>query len=400
MLRAAAVLLLASVLALPPLLGDVGTGVILIVSLLFLLPLFSSSHRERRAKTPLAAMFAVAFLLVAIAYGITADEPHEIILIFNLTALLLAIPVVWFLPIARPISADAMGTVAVSGALLAMVTGIFAYHVLGQLRVGWHTVNPIHFGNISVFLGYLGLLGAFGTSKHRWIYFASPVFGLVGVLYSGSRGPLLTGIVLAFVAFGFLLLRQRFSARTALLTLVIFLTLGLIAMAVAATTGFGRVDRMLMLVQSWIKTGDILDASTRIRLDLYQGGWQAFLASPIFGHGWWNLLPSVEPFVSEATWATASDFTHLHNDIIDFLVAGGTLGVMAYLLIISAPLISAVFGPRDSLRLQRLYGASVLTIGFGTSGLTNLLLGNGLQTTLFAFMAALIIGMRAQAHHH
>ena len=150
----------------------------------------------------------------------------------------------------------------------------------------------------------------------------------------------------------------------------------------------GRANSLLGIFSSG---GTVVDESTRQRLVLYRAGWQSFLQSPWIGHGWGNIISSVKPFVADSDAVLLTVLPQLHNDVLNFAVASGIVGVLAYLVVISTPIVGALLSPRDSLRTFRLYAATVLTIVYIGGGLTDLMFGFEFHTFLFAMLTAIIL---------
>lgn len=387
-------LMICLVFTLPVILGDAGTALIIVFSFWYL-PAMSAGREERTPSARvLSRAFGLSFLLVAIAFAITAENLVEFRLVLNFSPLLLSLLVLRQQPglaVSDPMTLIAWH--ALAGAFIAGVIGMIGHHMLGIARVGMHVVNPIHFGNIAIFLGFLSVIGLFSAKKNGWIFLSGPICGFIAAIYSGSRGPMLTGIVLCILLFGFVIARFGRDRRTLTIGSLMVLVIGFGLATLVDALDIGRINGMLAQLAEFLSTGTFADRSSTLRFEMYVGGIMAFLDSPLFGHGWENLVSAIEPYLTPDVWARISGFKHLHNDIIDFAVGAGILGVFAYMITIAAPVIAASAGSRSRDFVARLYGASVLSMGFVISGLTNLLLGNGLQTTLFCFMAVLVIGL-------
>jgi O-antigen ligase len=82
----------------------------------------------------------------------------------------------------------------------------------------------------------------------------------------------------------------------------------------------------------------------------------------------------------------------LHNDVADFAVAAGIVGIGVYLLLLATPLVAAWFSPRDSLYWIRLYGVAVLVISYVCAGLTDLMFGFEFHTALYICLSAILLG--------
>jgi O-antigen ligase len=153
----------------------------------------------------------------------------------------------------------------------------------------------------------------------------------------------------------------------------------------------GRAGSILTIVGAVSEGGPVADEQARQRLVLYKAGWQSFTQSPWIGHGWGNIMSSVKPFLAESDQWLLTWLPQLHNDVLNFAVASGIVGVIAYILIVTVPIVGAILGPRDSLRTFRLYGATVLTIVYIGGGLTDLMFGFEFHTYLFAMLTAILL---------
>ena len=72
-------------------------------------------------------------------------------------------------------------------------------------------------------------------------------------------------------------------------------------------------------------------------------------------------------------------------------MASGIVGVVAYLILVTVPVVGAILSPRDSLRTFRLYGATVLTVIYIGGGLTDLMFGLEFHNYLFAMLTAILL---------
>ena len=155
-----------------------------------------------------------------------------------------------------------------------------------------------------------------------------------------------------------------------------------------------RATTLFSAIGDVLNGGDIstiVDVTTRYRLDLYWAGYQAFLQSPIVGHGWARLMTAAFPFLP----ADRSPYLYLpqlHNDVVNFAVAAGVVGVAVYLLLLAAPLVGVLRSPRDGQFNLRLYGVVVLVTAYIFDGLTDLMLGFEFHTAIYACLAAILIG--------
>ena len=136
------------------------------------------------------------------------------------------------------------------------------------------------------------------------------------------------------------------------------------------------------------------DVATYERQILLAAGWTSFLSSPWIGYGWANLSYAAAAADPAHLGQLAGQVFMFHNDALDFAVAAGVFGIAVYLALLAAPIVGALAAPRDSLRTVRVYGALVLSISFFVFGLTDMTLGYDVTTTLYAFLTALLLGVR------
>ncbi|UXN74144.1 hypothetical protein N8D56_02340 [Devosia sp. A8/3-2] len=89
-------------------------------------------------------------------------------------------------------------------------------------------------------------------------------------------------------------------------------------------------------------------------------------------------------------------YTHLHNDIADFAVAGGLFGLLAYGLFLFAPVVGAL-GAHGPLRIPLLYLGGVTTVGYFSMGMTNAVIGLRWQDIVLASVLALIVTLSTRS---
>ena len=84
---------------------------------------------------------------------------------------------------------------------------------------------------------------------------------------------------------------------------------------------------------------------------------------------------------------------HLHADILDLGVGAGLLGILAYALILAAPIVGALLSPHDSQRQGRILGAALLSTGYLACGASYIMFGYEFPTTLYVVLAAVLLGL-------
>lgn len=363
-------------------------------ALLIILPLLVITLVRRNAKAAYASYDARVllgvFVLFAIICAVTADSVRDVLNAFNFTMFLTYGAIALFLERQRAKSpAELVAQLAAVGVVLGLVEIVVNGVLLSWNRPGGVNLGPIVLSNALLALGFISFGGAFvRRDRWNWLYVIPPILAIVATGLTGSRGPLLA-VPAATVVAAIFVWYHRFARSTPVALIgAAGLTLALVGGLFAVLRG--RAGSVLGILSEVAQGSAVGDESTRQRFLLYRAGWRSFLQEPWIGHGWGNVMMSVKPFIP---WTNQwmSQLPQLHNDVLNFAVAGGLLGLLAYAFIITAPIIGALLAPRDSLRTFRIYGATVLTIIYVGGGLTDLMFGFEFHTYLFAMLTAILL---------
>lgn len=382
-------------LTLPAFAPELSNDVMLALIVAALLHFIWVPNKSQFLAHPAAWMPMLGGLLLFVAFGFSATSLTHWVAFLVLGHLYMVGPLAALL--ARLGPALTLERVAA----LSLV-GVAGGAVVGAIDIFWFKVdraglvnNPIHLADISLLLGFIALVGIWGQGRWRAIYLLGPVLGLIAVQFTGSRGPLVAFapmLGVALIALSFTLWSKRTAVLlTAGTTLV--LTLGIAALLYIGPTGWlGPLDHILELLHS----GNT-DDSTAQRLIMYQGAYSAFVASPLTGYG------LLDYFSAAAAHGPAGVpfpiYEHLHNDIANFAVAGGALGLIAYALFLLAPL-AAGMRARGQMRIPLIYLGAVTTAGFFAMGMTNVMVGLRWQDIILATVLALIATLSPRRNGH
>ena len=366
------------------------------VALLVILPLFVVTLVKRHTLSAYASYDARillgVFILFAIICAITADEPKDALRAFNFTMFLTYGAVAYLLSrhlVKSP--AELVARLAAAGVVLGLLEIIISIPIVASTadRPQGLNLGPIVLSNALLALGFVSFGGIFiRRDRLAWLYLLPPALAILATIITGSRGPLLAVPAAAIVAALFLWHdRFRGSLRATVVSGAVFF----FVLAVGGIAALhGRAGSLLRIFGAVADGGSVVDESTRQRFLLYRAGWRSFLQSPWVGHGWGNIMGSVKPFIP---WTNQwmSQLPQLHNDVLNFAVAGGVGGIIAYVAVATTPIVGAILSPRDSLRTFRLYGATVLTIVYVGGGLTDLMFCFEFHTYLFAMLTAILL---------
>lgn len=327
-------------------------------------------------------------IVLLLAFAITARSAMHLVAVLYFAPLYLVGPLVALFDRLRARDMPAViGGLAFAGSVGAAAVACYDAFALGLPRAGISVNNPIHFADLALMLGFVSLTGLFGRlGRVRMIFVLGPVLAMVAVILSGSRGPMLASAALLITVL-VLWLFWRLPRRHAWLAAGGGAVAVVAVLAVLLQTGLVHHVAALGDIATLLQTGAAPDSSTSQRLIMYQSAYDAFLASPIYGHGLIDFIAITAGYAPQGVVFPA--YEHLHNDIADFSVVGGIMGLCAYAMFIAAPLASGLRAAHNR-RAALMLGAT-LSIGYLTMGLTNAMLGVLSQTVLFSVGTALVV---------
>lgn len=192
-------------------------------------------------------------------------------------------------------------------------------------RLGAETVNPItigHLGATIVILSGMKFLTSSSSarsSSDRYIAFTTLFIGLVALVLSASKGPVLA-LLVALVLFAVINIPKRSNTlRSIAVATVLLLGTTLGAVMLASYLGSSMLHRVEMLVQGY-------DAGTNTRLNLLSEAWEMFLRYPLSGGGL-----ELQGYGS-----------YPHNVVVESFMTTGILGGVAFTCVLFFSLAQAV----------------------------------------------------------
>ena len=375
-----------------PYVGGAVTAYVLIVLSLLLIG-WNFVNPPRLAFDPGAWMFVIAWALIAIAFMITNQPGRSDYLLsvnFAMFALypLLAGALQRF---AAPNNSARVAVLALAGSFIALAVGAFQVFVQHYVRAAGFASNPIPSATVALFLGVFALVGLFAiSSAWRYLFLLGPVAGIGTVLLAGSRGPLIAVPALGLIALIMLPVRRAVSWGVAAAVVIAGVAAYLLKPAL-----FGRIANLPNMALDVLSGQPIalnFDESGSVRYAIFEGSFAAFLRSPWIGYGWYEKVPVVAKYTPFNVGFGDPRVAHLHSDILNLGVSAGIVGLLAYLLVLLAPIVSAANSPRDRQFKGRLFLALSLSVGYLCCGAVNLLFGFEFMTTMYVCFAAVFIG--------
>jgi len=376
-------------LILPTIAPPVGNVISIALMLLGLFWLRGSPATRDILRQPSVWLSLLAGGVLLIALIPTAKAPIDILAIFVLTPLWLAAPHTGLLHrFGARLTPWLIGVLSLIGAAGGAAIAGFDVLILGLPRGGYSVNNPIHLADLSLMLGFMALVGLLDKRRGNLMFLLGPGFALATIWFSGSRGPLMAFIALLAVG-GVSMAWLTLRPKQALALIVLgCLGLGVAGFGISHSGAAGRLGEIANL--NMMLTGNTRDDSTNERLSMYRSAVGAFLASPVYGHGMMDYTTKAAEYAPPGRSYTPSG--HLHNDLADFAVIGGSLGLLSYALLLLAPLAGG-FAARGRYRRPAIYLGIVAPTGYFAMGLTNAMFGILAQTTLYAVVLSLIAAL-------
>jgi O-antigen ligase len=382
--------LLVFLLPLAPVLGS-GATILALLTAVILIPLTPGEQAFRALrKQPAILMLVLVFVALAAVFAITANDGSDLLFILNFISLPLALPVL--VMASRNTGAmETITTIAVlclGGALAAAVLAIGEVIVLNHRLVLGIGMGPRIVARIALVLAFMALAALLVLrSPWRLMLYAAPIFALLVVYLSGTRGAALAIPVIALIHVAFLLVDRRERRHGLLIGGLALASLLLLAL------GSGRLAGIGAAVLDLLTGTPPADGAVDERVRMLETAWRLFLEKPVFGHGWGNFAEVAQPLLGNAVHGGLSDrLFQFHSDSANFAVSAGVVGLICWAALLLAPLVGAFATPRDAFFRLRLYCCLQLGASYFVFGLTDLTLGYDLPTTLYVFLTAIVLG--------
>lgn len=375
----ASVLLLGAVVAaiLPPGYSAYSGAYVALAASMVALLFFGWDERST-FQHPTAQAIVVSMALVALSvpfvYRGERDLLAPVLMLPMLAAValgLLARPAAW---VARPAT---FALICLAASFLALLGGAYEHFVLGISRPGLGN-NPIHYSSLAVMAGCLALVGvAASVSPWRYLFLFGPLFAIGSAGVAESRGPLAGGIAMTCV--GMMVLLIWFWRETAF-------RMATLAGAAVAALGLGYLtavgdSRIAGLIESGLALFRFTGGNDDVRAAFYASAVEVMKQSPLVGVGLGQIMLAAETTFPDIVAGTG--FENLHADWANFAVMAGAMGLIAWLLLLAAPLLLLV---ETRVRQNRaiVLGAILLSTGQLILGISNATFGILPQTAMYA----------------
>jgi len=176
-------------------------------------------------------------------------------------------------------------------------------------------LNPISLGNFGASLLLLSLYKcSYSCKKSKdFLYFFSLIIGIVTLLISFSKGPIVSFLV-AFIIISYL----KIGIRKTILFLIFVILIG----SQLNSDIFTNIFHIFMNMFEVLNFNDSVatDESTSTRVSLYINSLEQFSNSPIFGSGIVEL----------------NSHSYPHNLLVEFLISSGIFGFILFFFLLGA----------------------------------------------------------------
>jgi O-antigen ligase len=254
-------------------------------------------------------------------------------------------------------------------------------------------INSITFGDIMLCMGLMCLAGTLDFSGRNAVWPGlGALAGLTGSIATGTRGGLVAIAlsVLLLLRYGHVL-RGRLRKGLALLGLALLVS----TYFVPQTGARERIDEGVSDVQQYFSGGPSY-TSVGIRLELWRSAIHLIRHHPLLGASIPTVRAELEQLVKDGTvHPYVLDFEHFHNDMLQELVYGGVIGLLAWASTLVAPF---VFFLRQ---MQRNVGGArapalagmLLVLSYFSFGLTEVIFWSVRSNMFYAMMLFLLAGL-------
>lgn len=274
---------------------------------------------------------------------------------------------------------------AIAGGIVAVIQV-----VAGVDRAVGGMINSFPFGSTAASFACISLIGV-GEAGTRGRVLAGLAFsaGLAAMILSEARGAWLALPVLLVILLFYLL--ARYGRRVAVIGAVSLAAIGLIVGIAARDSIRERFNETFVAFQGFSfgqtdrTQADAYSLDQRALMMAY--GLQAIADRPVIGYGPQNAVEEVRAR-AEADGYHIDRFGHLHNEFLTETVGNGVMGLATLLLLLAAPVVTALRSARDERFADRMALAAIASVGSTLFGLTSLAFGHDITNSVF--VAALL----------
>ncbi|MEV4780592.1 O-antigen ligase family protein [Burkholderia sp. LMU1-1-1.1] len=260
---------------------------------------------------------------------------------------------------------------------------------LGLERPGG-LINAITFGDLMLCMGLLCLAGTLDFAGRAAVWPGlGALAGLLGSVATGTRGGWVAIVfsLLLLVRYGHVL-RGRLRKGLALVGLGLLVS----TYFIPQTGARDRLDQGISDVRQYVD-GEQRYTNVGVRIELWRTALHVIERNPLTGASERDVRRQLEHMVETGqSRPFVLEFEHFHNDIIQQLVYGGVIGLLAWLATLVVPFLFFLRQMRHPGLAAPALAGMLLTLCYFSFGLTEVIFWSVRAAMFYALMLFVLIG--------
>lgn len=252
-------------------------------------------------------------------------------------------------------------------------------------------INSITFGDIMLCMGLLCLAGTLDFAGRTAIWPGlGALAGLAGSIATGTRGGWVAIVfsMILLVRYGHVL-RGRLRKGLALLGLGLLMS----SYFIPQTGARDRIDQGISDVRQYVD-GEQRYTNVGVRIELWRTALRVIERSPLVGASEPAVKRQVEQMVANGqSRPFVLEFEHFHNDILQQLVFGGIVGLLAWFGTLLVPFLFFLRQMRQPGLAAPALAGMLLTLSYFSFGLTEVIFWSVRSAMFYALMIFLLAGL-------
>ena len=224
---------------------------------------------------------------------------------------------------------------------------VFGSIVAGAIKFGiidayyLSKIATVQTGSFSLFSSIFGLSSLMfirgeNSKITNTILYIAFTFGMVASFISGGRGVWIAAILSSILIL--IINSMQWGVKSRLLSMLSVILLFYSAYLAPQTGVKDRIDSALKNTTSWFENGQA-NTSSGARLEMWKASFKVIKENPIIGVGEDNYAKHQKKLIVQGEISkTVGHFSHPHGEYITSLVEQGGIGLLAFVLVLLAPI--------------------------------------------------------------
>lgn len=280
--------------------------------------------------------------------------------------------------------------------------GLIAGALAGAVFIGWQRwglgldrpgglINSITFGDLMLCMGLLCLAAMLDFSGRSTLWPGlGALAGIFGSIATGTRGGWIAVVlcVLLLLRYGHVL-QGRLRKGLALLGLALVVS----TYFIPQTGARDRIHQGIDDVRQYVN-GTYAYTNVGTRLELWRGAVQLVGRRPVLGASEATVRAELAQLVTQQQLQPfVLEFEHFHNDILQVLVHGGVVGLLAWLATLGAPFAFFLRQMRHPRAAAPALAGMLLVLCYVGFGLTEVIFWSVRSSMFYALMMFVLMGL-------